>query len=320
MPRESAGLYDRLRATGVVIEPVTNKVALAEETNRLEQQLAEAYVFDIQNVADYFHSFEAKTKSWNETDFPKVAPPFQSYFMEFRFKPYWKQGEVKGSIYAAGVLSYVYDLEKNSSRPPGCPEFDGARWIVESTLFIEDQRKWGNLRAWTRLLSAAQPNGDMVKSHNVNDGVHGGDLPSYLDGRIIDSPEMDQQLRNDIYLIYYPTLLALSFLHCKNVTVQTEDPSPKQSRVFQKKHGRPLIRFHILNIEPMKTVLKNEGQAEKVGLKRALHIVRGHFSDYTERGLFGKHRGIYWFDQHAKGTPEEGVMLKDYNVNTPQSP
>lgn len=317
MPREGAGLYDRLMATGIIIEPVNNKEALVSETRRLEQQLREAQVFDIQNVADYYHSFPREVKSWRDTDFPKVAPPFKSFFMEFRARQGWKQGTVMG--HAIGILSYAYDLEKGDTPPIDSSDFPGARWVVESTLFIEDEHRWGRTRAWTRLFSAAQPNGNLVRGQGTDRSVRGTSLPAYLDNESLnDTPGFKEQMTGDVRLAYYPSLLALSFLHCKNVIVETEEPQAKLSKSFQKKHGRPLIKFHVLNIEPMKTVIKNEGQAEKLGLKRALHIVRGHFADYTEKGLFGRNRGIYWFDQHARGTAEQGVVLKDYNLNTPQ--
>ena len=36
---------------------------------------------------------------------------------------------------------------------------------------------------------------------------------------------------------------------------------------------------------------------DPAGLKRALHICRGHFKDYREgRGLFAKTHGIWWWD------------------------
>lgn len=321
--REGAGLYDRLLATGVVIEQVKNKAALAAEKKRLEEQLRDALVFDIQNVADYYYSFPRREKTWHDTDFPKVAPPFKDYFMEFRPRKNWPQGGAIGSLTAFGVLSHAYDLQSNDPKPyrqDKLSYFPNARWIVINTIFIEDHKY--SIRAWTQLISAVQPNGDMVRSPgedpNPYKNFRGGFLPALLDHDLEKVFSMEVSTQEGTYLVYYPTLLALSFLHCKNVTVETEEPQAKLSKVFQRKHGRPLIKYHVLNIEPMKTVLKTEGRAETVGLKRALHIVRGHFADYTEKGLFGRHRGIYWFDQHARGSAEEGVVLKDYRVDQPR--
>ena len=74
------------------------------------------------------------------------------------------------------------------------------------------------------------------------------------------------------------------------------------------------MTFKTLEIEPMKRALKHEGQSETAGLKKALHICRGHFKDYSKHGLFGKYKGLYWWDSHVRGSTEEGVVVKDYAV------
>jgi hypothetical protein len=79
------------------------------------------------------------------------------------------------------------------------------------------------------------------------------------------------------------------------------------------------LRYHTVDIEPMKRVLWSEGQIESVGLKRALNIVRGHFSTYSEeRPLFGKVAGTFWIPCHVRGTVEEGVVASDYQVGAPR--
>ena len=63
----------------------------------------------------------------------------------------------------------------------------------------------------------------------------------------------------------------------------------------------------------MKKVLKTEGGIDEVGLQRALHICRGHFKDYRDgKGLFGKHKGLYWWDSTVKGNANNGEIKKDY--------
>jgi hypothetical protein len=87
------------------------------------------------------------------------------------------------------------------------------------------------------------------------------------------------------------------------------------SRKHLKQYGIPQTRFHTVVIDPMKKILRTEGQSERLGLKRALSICRGHFADYTHGGgLFGKHHGVYWIPQHVKGAAEAGTVVKDYAV------
>jgi hypothetical protein len=111
-------------------------------------------------------------------------------------------------------------------------------------------------------------------------------------------------------------LLALSFLHCKNVRRVEGKITPEWSRAYKRKHGRDLVQFKTLEIEPIKQVLRNAGaESRETGLKKALHICRGHFATYTEdRPLFGKRVGTFWIPQHIRGRSSEGVIVKDYQI------
>jgi hypothetical protein len=112
-----------------------------------------------------------------------------------------------------------------------------------------------------------------------------------------------------------PALLAISLMHCKNVDVRPVDPPERLSRKHQRRHGRPLTRYHVLAIDPMRRVLTSEGEAETKGLRHAMHICRGHFKTYTEDApLFGRHTGTYWWESRARGRAEHGVVEKDYRI------
>jgi hypothetical protein len=61
--------------------------------------------------------------------------------------------------------------------------------------------------------------------------------------------------------------------------------------------------------------MRTEGRVETEGLKRALHICRGHFSHYSEeKPLFGRIAGTFWVPAHVRGSAKEGVIVSDYNV------
>jgi hypothetical protein len=37
--------------------------------------------------------------------------------------------------------------------------------------------------------------------------------------------------------------------------------------------------------------------------------------DYREGGgLFGKHKGVYWWEHHLRGDVEHGIVDKDYSM------
>jgi hypothetical protein len=49
---------------------------------------------------------------------------------------------------------------------------------------------------------------------------------------------------------------------------------------------------------------------------RGLHIVRGHFSTYTEDApLFGRITGTFWIPAHVRGTASEGLISSEYRVS-----
>ena len=68
----------------------------------------------------------------------------------------------------------------------------------------------------------------------------------------------------------------------------------------------------------MKATLQSEGGASKNGLKKALHICRGHFATYTQDApLFGNFVGTVWKPQHVRGNAQHGAVVKDYRVLAP---
>ena len=59
---------------------------------------------------------------------------------------------------------------------------------------------------------------------------------------------------------------------------------------------------------------KPSGEAgpEQEKFKR-LHMCRGHMADYRNgNGLFGKYKGVFFVPAHVRGTPRDGMVIKDY--------
>lgn len=154
-------------------------------------------------------------------------------------------------------------------------------------------------------------------------------------GRLLGDPSVENQYTREVWgatdeprdeiaiaMQHYdplldPLWLAISFMHCRNVVSRAEEQPPKLSKKWERKHGRPLVRYQVLDINPMRKVLRDEGGSEGTGLKRALHICRGHFAYYSN-GLFG--RGApetVWRPQHARGSAKSGAVVTDYRVGAP---
>lgn len=110
--------------------------------------------------------------------------------------------------------------------------------------------------------------------------------------------------------------MTVGFMNCKNVVKQDVTASEGPSEKWIRRQKTAEIRYHILDINPMKEVLKTEGGIETSGLKKALHICRGHFVTYTEeRPLFGHIAGTFWKPAHVRGNEKSGIVDKDYRVN-----
>lgn len=130
----------------------------------------------------------------------------------------------------------------------------------------------------------------------------------------------DKSITEDgVWLSSGPALMAVSFMHCKNVRVTDQENSMFERRTWKDKHKRPLVRYKVLEIDPMRKVLQTEGGSETNGMKKALHICRGHFATYGNGHgkLFGRVEGTFWIPQHVRGTRDAGLIAKDYRVKAP---
>lgn len=124
-----------------------------------------------------------------------------------------------------------------------------------------------------------------------------------------------------IYPMYNVCMMALSLMHCKNVELIEQEPPPALSKSSMKKYGEPLVKYKVLKVNPMRTVYRSlePNETEPKETPRPLHICRGHFKDFRDgKGLFGKFKEIYWWDQHLRGNEENGVVVKDYEVEEPE--
>jgi hypothetical protein len=109
-------------------------------------------------------------------------------------------------------------------------------------------------------------------------------------------------------------------MHCHNVEIRTVEPDDRASRAHRRRHRHRLIRYQVLDIEPMRQILNQAGATdpESGGLRRALTICRGHFKTFTpDAPLFGKHAGQFWWTPHVRGNPDAGIIVNDYRVHAP---
>lgn len=110
------------------------------------------------------------------------------------------------------------------------------------------------------------------------------------------------------------TVVALQFLNCVNVPLETVDPPPPKVRRKRARRGLPHYLAYQRLIIPGISRPQGAGSSEH-NPPPALHVVRGHFKHYTdENPLFGKLTGTYWWHPHARGSESAGIVRKTYKV------
>lgn len=232
---------------------------------------------DTTNVYAYWLGSDIKEKIGSQ--YPNIAPPFNSMWFEFR-----KDRSQVGTLVVASSPSSIYG---------SVFYFDGL------------SGRWVEIGAW-----------EGVFDPHTGQPIGAVDYTLFADESEIRSSFSKGVIDHSIG----STLLAISFMHCKNVVLE-DAPfiGPRQQRRALERKGIQQARFKTLVIDPMKQVLKTEGGIEHNGLKKALHICRGHFATYSEdKPLFGRYSGTFWKPAHVRGNADNGTVYKDYKVKAPK--
>lgn len=278
---------------------------------------------DANDVFKYYFQVNPKEDYDVDRDMPNLAPPFETFFIEGKC-PKWinlsgkkvepHQNSIKmGTLFVAKKISAI---EKEKLFKKGLVFAIDSNWLIAATLLyntgktiapfgtwlfgITENGKWVRSKDSKKCLSAFSPHNDSVKEWFTR------------------TKDRDEQART-IGLLD-PFLLTISFLHCKKQTKLIEHvPPEKVQRKRARRNKPPLTKYYTLDIEPLKEILRTEGRVHEVGLPKALHICRGHFKDYSQgKGLFGKYKGLYWWDSHIRGNEDVGTVVKDYAVKLPE--
>lgn len=114
------------------------------------------------------------------------------------------------------------------------------------------------------------------------------------------------------FLLSSLAVTVFSLLNCKNVTTVPVEPPSFAQQTRARRGKLPLYRHHTLAIT-VPGAQHERAAAKGAGEPLALHWKRGHFKEYKDRGLFGKHRGLYWWSPHLAGRADR-IVTKDYEV------
>ena len=235
-----------------------------------------------------------------------MAPPFDKFFIEFQEVP---NG---GNLHAWGTLVEAHEYSESFGT---FEEDDGTpRWILEFETFLERDKGKPFGPVASHVAGLAE-DGTWFQHADKSLWWAGGPV-----GIFPSDPPADvvKSFGDTVAQLLFPALFTISLLHCKNVQLREITPPEKRSRKHRKKHHRDLVRYHVLDIEPMRRLLDRYRTGPRSGLRQALHICRGHFKTFGQDApLLGRHTGTFWWAPQVRGSKDVGVVLKDYRVSMP---
>ncbi len=295
-------------------------------------------VLSCNNVGIYYWQ-ECDKEIWTLRDFPNVAPPFERFWLDFT-APSFVNSEEYGiipwneeSASHWGFDCWGFDLRQEETRTyylstydgfenPLYPYMDTARWAMDMYMYWRFQGRIRQPWLWRTLVDdqgkfvCNKDGKEVLLNAPTNDET---DFALEQLAQVMPYEKAFENMQRFVLPYWHTAALAISFLHCKNVVLEEVKPPRKVvHNKSQKRRGvKPYlpVPYKVLVIEPMKRILKSEGQSEQVGAKKSLHICIGHFKHYENgRGLFGKHKGTYWFPQQIRGSKGKGITTKDYEI------
>ena len=285
--------------------------------------------FDVTNVFQYIAALDEKSREKVLiSDLPCITPPFDRVWLEYDTAGdfpseivNWHRGCLADRV---GTLIVTYPFDDAMQRllnleSRGVVLDREVQWVLDVQQFYGKSQD-RNVSVWfAHRFLMLDAEGQIAR--NSKTGKIISTVLPYESLKDAEKPEgWDQETQTLNRYTYLAPLFALSLLHCKNVQVVEErDTRSRQQRREDSRKGIQRFTFKTLIIEPMKTVLSVEGSVEQHGLKKALHICRGHFANYAEdKPLFGKYSGRFWRPSHVRGSAERGAVVKDYKVKAPK--
>ena len=292
---------------------------------------------DLTNVADWYFR-EAEIGVYNPYEqFPNVVSPWELAFYEYKVPAYWKlknpqTGKWELSYFCrdtrVGFLIYQTRLPDKLSESP-----EEQRIMREMLATTAGQSEAVKFRQITEVFLAKDDY--CTRACTIINYVD--DTGRLLGGPVIDglprdmyqtlAPEAkrtgipddpDSVLKDFLRCYSYAVYFGLSLLSCKN-TRTVDNPVPKGIIKKRRKQGITCVVYKTLVVDSMRKDIQRGAHGPGNSVSLALHIARGHWKDYRNGGgLFGKLKGLFWWDSYAKGDAAHGEVKKSYEVATPK--
>ena len=289
-------------------------------------------VFKCDNVCEYM---EAKKNEWDWKDFPNVAPAYRSMWMEWQLPNEKRQtigvlissAECRTVQEAADALRQLkltvlmkFGLKDTDDVAASLLEMadvppEELKWILHMTTFVRfNTEKLIMFVGNTFLL--VKENGESFASPEIN----GKGVMSHPSNWIVEMLKGRAEQGHQSAVEYARSMagvpcMSLSFLHARGIKEQAAPPIPDALQRARIRRGRlPLFRHHTLVLDVPKRIIRDGNQGNEDLTPQALSIVRGHFKHFTDKPLFGKYRGSWFWHPAVRGDSRYGVVTKDYEI------
>lgn len=284
------------------------------QTIKLRDALDNAVKMRCQNVADYF--WAQTQEHWAlRRDFPNVAPSWPLAWFDWHRPTYRHEGNLIPGGDCGALLMSVESPTQPISFITGEPQ----RW---SFLWLMAYELAGSLNL-ARYQFYVSSEGLVIPDAVVENAAC--EINAVMVHPKIDyAPAKKARLECGLIELSIP-LLALTLANCSNTEVISE--SSKNTRphriIKHRNDDHEPVTWHVLEIKKTKRLLEDAASPARLRsgeslLRQRLHIARGHFKDFKSgKGLFGKHHGLYWWDQQCRGFAESGAIKKAYDIAAP---
>lgn len=286
-------------------------------------------VVDVSEVDSYVTEHFSSKESYTPDVFHNAAPPFTCAVLYCKGTDYTESGIESAIVTScldrreAGKEDDFGLYEKLFSNIVG-KEVTGSRWLVQSHIFSRElgsvgkgrMREFGCDTVYAGSGAFLVLEDGEVARHDEGNPAFYNVSPFQRKDIPQDIEEMLRSFGSNIGAAMLRVIHAFTFMNCKNVEVVEKKPSNLEKNRMKKKK-LPALSIYTLDIRPVKKFMESEGRVSTEGYTKALHTCRGHFKDFRNgRGLFGKHRDVYWWGPQLRGSQSAGAVEKDYRVLT----
>jgi len=258
------------------------------------------------NVSEYYFMGNPQ-EVWTHDDFPNIAPPFEHMWFEWdvrglsnsegkiiRMGDGYRCGMMVGAISREGLMEQTLEAAaKRGFIPETKP-----KWVCFGEGFVRIECKAVKV---CNLIWCVGEDGGFIGF-----GDKGQFIVSPAREEVMTAPDRDMLIARMVMMTHIP-FLAMSFMHCKNVELEKGPAIPVALQKARAKKGKhQLFRYKTLIVEPIRKMVEEHVGGDISMTRKALHICRGHFKDYRQRGLFGKVRGTFWWGMQTRGAISDG--------------